>query len=222
MQLFFSLLWQWLCNHFRIILRVVAMFFPDLWMILKWFCVMELEQFSCYLWLVNEFVICFLTGFVWWNGFWIILFFLWCLIDFGTIFQWIIVWWFLNGFDVIGSFLNNCWMFCDFGLVFCFYDAFIMWKRSGCLRYILLFGDLKLLNDFVCWSGFWIMSACPLKDFNMFFCAIVKWFLNEYVWWMVFDRFFHDFVWLLMCFVWFLCDGVVSEWLLKDLFVMFI
>ena len=116
---------------------------------------------------------------------------------------------------VIRSFLNNCWMFCDFGLFFVFTMYLLCGKGLDVWDTFYFFGDLKLLNDFVWWSGFWIMSACPLKDFNMFFCAIVKWFLNEYVWWMVFDWFFYDFVWLLICFVWFLCDGVVSEWLLK-------
>lgn len=113
---------------------------------------------------------------------------------------------------VIGSFLNNCWMFGDFGLVFCYYVFFILWKWSGCLRYICFFGDLKWFLNHVC------MSA---EGFLHVFCAILKWFLNGYVWRMVFDRFLYDFVWLLICFVWFLCDGVVSEWLLKDFFVMF-
>lgn len=84
------------------------------------------------------------------------------------------------------------------------------------------FGCLKLLNDFVWWSGFWIMSACPLKDFNMFlckceinfwmsmcdgwcladflwFCVIVDLFCVVFVWWsgfrMTFERFFCDVYW---------------------------
>lgn len=74
---YFSLFLQWLCNYSRIVLRVVAMFLfywslNDLKMILRDGVG---AIFECYLWLVNAFVICFLTGFVWWNGFWFFWFF---------------------------------------------------------------------------------------------------------------------------------------------------